>query len=65
MIVSMQTERLQTLEQIRGFVGGNEEVEFKLAERGSAYGLVRRTLVQFGTGWGRGTRGRCGGIWGR
>ena len=48
MIVAMQTERLETLEQVRGFLEGNAGVEYQLAERGSAYRFVRRTLVQFG-----------------
>ncbi|MDE0034236.1 MAG: integrase [Deltaproteobacteria bacterium] len=48
MIVAMQTERLETLEQVRGLLEGNAAVEYQLAERGSAYRFVRRTLAQFG-----------------
>ena len=48
MIVTLQTERLQRLEQVRAFVSGNEAVDFELVDRPSAYGFIRRTLVQFG-----------------
>ena len=48
MIVALQTERLQTLEEVRAFVNGNEGVDFKLEDRASTYGFVRRTLVQWG-----------------
>ena len=47
MIVTLQTERLQRLGQIRAFVSGNEAVDFELVDRASAYGFIRRTLVQF------------------
>ena len=47
MIVTLQTERLQTLEQIGVFVEGNEAVGFELVDRDSAYAFTRRTLVQF------------------
>ena len=45
--MTLQTERLQSLEQIRAFVRGNEAVDFELVDRPSAYGFIRRTLVQF------------------
>ena len=45
--MTLQTERLQTLEQIRVFVEGNEAVGFELVDRESAYAFTRRTLVQF------------------
>ena len=58
MIVAMQTEGLKTLGQVRGFVEGNAGVEFELPDRESAYGFVRRTLVQFGYhGLGKGEKG--------
>ena len=44
----METKRLERLEQVRGFVEGSGEVDFELTERESAYGFIRRTLVQFG-----------------
>ena len=47
MIVTLQTQRVQTLEQVRRVAEGNEAVDFALADRASAYEFVRRTLVQF------------------
>lgn len=48
MIVSLQTEGLQSLEQVRAFVEGSESVEYQPRDRESAYGFVQRTLVSFG-----------------
>ena len=36
MIVTLQTERVQTLEQVRRVAEGNEPVDFALADRASA-----------------------------
>ena len=47
MIVTLQTQRVQTLEQLRRVAEGTEPVDFALAERASAYEFIRRTLVQF------------------
>ena len=47
MIVTLQIERLETLDGVRAFVEGSEPVDFKLVDRESAYGFVRRTLVRF------------------
>ena len=47
MIVTLQTERLQTLEQVGVFVEGNEAVDFEHVDRESAYAFTRRTLVEF------------------
>ena len=47
MIVTLQTQRVQTLEQVRRVAEGNEPVDFALVERASAYEFIRRTLVQF------------------
>ena len=47
MIVTLQTERLQTLEQVGVFVEGNEAVDFEHVDRESAYAFTRRTLMQF------------------
>ena len=47
MIVTLQTQRVQTLEQVRRVAEGNEPVDFALADRASAYEFIRRTLVQF------------------
>ena len=46
MIVTLQTERLRTVEQIRAFLEGNVEVDFRPEGRDAAYGFVRRTLVR-------------------
>ena len=46
MIVTLQTERVQTLEQVRAFVEGSEAVDFTGADRESVYEFVRRTLVR-------------------
>ena len=44
--MTLQTERLRTVEQIRGFLDGNGEVDFRPLDRDEAYGFVRRTLVR-------------------
>ena len=46
MIVTLQTQRVQILEQVRRVAEGNEPVDFALADRASAYEFTRRTLVQ-------------------
>ena len=48
MIVTLQTERVRTLEQVRAFVEGSEAVDFTGADRESVYEFVRRTLVRLG-----------------
>ena len=45
--MTLQTQRVQTLEQVRRVAEGNEPVDFALADRASAYEFIRRTLVQF------------------
>jgi transposase InsO family protein len=47
MIVTLQTQRLQTLEQVRAFVAGNELVSFTLTDRASAHAWMAATLCQF------------------
>ena len=44
--MTLQTERLRTVEQIRGFLDGNGEVGFTPLDRDEAYGFMRRTLVR-------------------
>ena len=46
MIVTLQTERVRTLEQVRAFLGGSEAVDFAGVDRDGVYDLVRRTLVR-------------------
>ncbi len=47
MIVTLQTRRVQTLDEVRSFLSGNEEVDFVLVDRGSSYEFIRETLVRF------------------
>ena len=47
MIVTLRTERIRTLDQIRAFLDGSEPADFRFAGRDSAYDFVRRTLVRF------------------
>ena len=47
MIVTLQTQRVQTLEQVRRVAEGTEPVDFAPADRASAYDFIGRTLVQF------------------
>ena len=46
--MTLQTERLRTVEQIEVFLGGNAEarVDFKPEGREAAYGFARRTLSE-------------------
>ena len=44
MIVTLQTRRLRTIEQVRGFVEGNEGVDYEHRDRESAYGFVGELL---------------------
>ena len=47
MIVTLQIERLRTIEQLKAFVAGSAPVDCKPLDRESAYDFVRRTLVAF------------------
>ena len=46
MIVTLHTERVRTLEEVRAFVEGSEAVDFAVSDREGIYRLIRRTLVQ-------------------
>ena len=48
MIVTLHTQGLQTLVQVRAFVEGNEPISFTLADRHAAYGWMADTLRHFG-----------------
>ena len=50
MIVTLQTERVRTLDQVRAFVQGSEAVDFTGADRESVCEFVRRTLVRLDYG---------------
>lgn len=43
----LDVERLQTLDQVRAFLAGNEPVDFKPRSREEAYAFVQRMLVRF------------------
>jgi len=47
MIVTLHTQGLQTLAQVRAFVSGNEPVSFTLEDRACAYDWMACTLRQF------------------
>ena len=44
--MTLQTERVETLEQVRAFVEGSGPVDFAVSDREGIYRLVRRTLVR-------------------
>jgi len=46
MIVTLQTERVRTLDEVRAFVQGSEAVDFAVSDREGIYAMVRRTLVR-------------------
>ena len=48
MIVTLQTERIRTLEQVAAFVAANAPVDFQPTDRASAYEFVARTLSRLG-----------------
>ena len=50
MIVTMATERLESLEQVRAFVEGSDGLDFVGSDRPSRNDFVRRVLVKFGYG---------------
>ena len=48
MIVTLQTEGLQTLEQIRAFLEGSQPLGFEVCSREAANDLIAQTLRRFG-----------------
>jgi len=44
--VTLQTERVRSLEEVRAFVEGSEAMDFVVSDRAGIYRLVRRTLVR-------------------
>ena len=48
MIVTLQTQGLQTLEQIRAFLEGSQPLGFETPQREDAYDFIARTLRRFG-----------------
>ena len=49
MIVTLQTERIRTIEQVAAFVAANEPVQFQPLDRDGAYAFVARTQTRFGS----------------
>ena len=47
MIVNLDMRRLRTIEHLRNFVEGNEDVEFQPEDRGQAYDIICETLECF------------------
>ena len=64
MIVTLHTQGLQTLAQVRAFVSGNEPISFTLEDRHAAYGWMADTLKLFHYGRcnRKPTRVRCASI---
>ena len=44
--MTLQTQRVQRLEQFRAFLEGSEAVDFVEGDREGVYFLIRRTLVK-------------------
>ena len=58
MIVTLQTRRLQTLEQVRAFLDGSEPLDIEVHQREAGYAFVADTLRGFGyTRLGRADKG--------
>jgi len=58
MIVTLQTRRIQTLEQVRAFLEGSETLDIEPHQREASYAFVADTLRQFGyTSLGKGDKG--------
>lgn len=53
MIVTLQTQAIQTIEQVRAFVAGTGPVSFTLADRPSAHAWMADVLKRFGYGQAR------------
>ena len=45
--MTLQTERLRSMEQVRAFVEGSEPVDYKPQDRAAAYAFVGRTAAKF------------------
>ena len=47
MIVTLHTDRLRTLQHVREFLEGNQEVDLVVTTRAAAYGFIEQTLGRF------------------
>ena len=45
MIVTLRTERIRTLDNVRAFLDGSGAVDFRPLDRESAYAFIERKLV--------------------
>ena len=48
MIVTLQTQGLQTLEQLRAFLEGSQPIDFDVPQREAANDFIAQTLRRFG-----------------
>jgi len=48
MTVTLRTERIRTLADVRAFLDGNQTADYAAVDRKSAYAFVERTLARFG-----------------
>jgi hypothetical protein len=51
MIVHLQTQSIQTIEQVRAFVAGTEPVSFTCADRNTVMGSQHRNAQKWGHVW--------------
>ena len=47
MIVTLQTDRLRTLQHVRAFLDGSGLIDLNVSTRADAYGFIERTLTRF------------------
>ena len=45
--MTRQTERVQTLADVRAVIDGNDRLDYQFTDREAAYEFIRRTLVRF------------------
>ena len=67
MIVTLKTQGLQTLEQVRAFLEGSQPLGFEAPAREAAYDWVAGELRRFRytPAWARPTGASCGATWRR
>ena len=63
MIVTLHTDRLRSLQHVREFLEGNQEVDLVVATRAAAYGFIEQTLGRFDyVHQGKAEKGLLGGV---
>ena len=45
--MTLQTERVQTLADVRAVIDGNDRLDYQFTDREAVYEFIRRTLVRF------------------